>query len=99
MTLNNLFLLIATAVRGRFPQTRHLWKRTSVGERVGRFFARRLEVVAFAGLLRLSLCVLGGVDFFVFLFSDIFFLRMHTACCECEAALPQLPPYYLHVLP
>ena len=29
------------------------------------FFARRLEVVAVAGLLRLSWCVLGGVDFFV----------------------------------
>ena len=29
------------------------------------FFARRLEVVAVTGLLRLSWCVLGGVDFFV----------------------------------
>ena len=29
------------------------------------YFARRLEVVAVAGLLRLSWCVLGGVDFFV----------------------------------
>ena len=29
------------------------------------FFARRLEVVAVAGLLRLSWCVLGGVDSFV----------------------------------
>ena len=37
-------------------------------------FARRLEVVAFAGLLRLSWCVLGGVDFFVFFF-DLFFLE------------------------
>ena len=36
------------------------------------FFARRLEVVAFAGLLRLSWCVLGGVDFFGFFFSDFF---------------------------
>ena len=30
------FLLIVRAVRGRFPQTRDLWKQTSVGERVGR---------------------------------------------------------------
>ena len=37
------------------------------------FFARRLEVVAVAGLLRLSWCVLGGVDFFAF-FSRLFFL-------------------------
>ena len=29
------------------------------------FFARRLEVVAVAGLLRLSWFVLGGVDFFM----------------------------------
>ena len=34
------------------------------------FFARRLEVVAVAGLLRLSWCVLGGVDF-----SSFFLLR------------------------
>ena len=77
VTLNNLFLLIATAVRGRFPQTRHLWKRTSVGESVGRFFARRLEVVAFAGLLRLSWCVPGGVLFFVFFFRLFFSSNAH----------------------
>ena len=28
------------------------------------FFARRLEVVAVAGMLRLPWCVLGGADFF-----------------------------------
>ena len=33
---HSLFLLIAIAVRGRFPQTRDLWKRASMGERVGR---------------------------------------------------------------
>ena len=48
------------------------------------FFARCLEVVAVAGLLRLSWCVLGGVDFFVFFF-DFFFLRTHTAYCMYEA--------------
>ena len=30
------FLLIAIAVRGRFPQTRDLWKRASMDYRVGR---------------------------------------------------------------
>ena len=33
------------------------------------FVARRLEVVAVAGLLWISWCVLGGADFFVFFFS------------------------------
>ena len=47
------------------------------------FFARCLEVVAVAGLLRLSWCVLGGVDFFVFFF-DFFFLRTHKAYCKYE---------------
>ena len=40
-------------------------------------FARHLEVVAVAGLLRLSWCVLGGVDFFVLYFFDIFFSNAH----------------------
>ena len=44
------------------------------------FVARCLEVVAVAGLLWISWCVLGGADFFVFLFFDFFFLRTHTAC-------------------
>ena len=43
------------------------------------FFARRLEVVAFAGLLRLSWCVLGGVDFSVFFSSRLFFFKQKTA--------------------
>ena len=44
-----------------------------MGKRVGRvFFARRLEVVAIAGLMWVSWCVFGGADFFVFFF-DIFF--------------------------
>ena len=34
------------------------------------FVARRLEVVAVAGLLRLSWCVLGGADFFCVFFSS-----------------------------
>ena len=45
------------------------------------FVARRPEVVAVAGLLWISWCVLGGgVDFSVF-----FFLRTHTAWCKHEA--------------
>ena len=37
------------------------------------FAARRLEVLAVAGLLWTSWCVLGGADFFVFFFPPIFF--------------------------
>ena len=50
-----------------------------------RFVARRLEVVAVAGLLWISWRVLGAAVFFAFVFS-FFFLRTHTACCKCEAA-------------
>ena len=39
------------------------------------FVARRLEVVAVAGLLSTSWCVLGGADFFVFFFSIFFSLN------------------------
>ena len=46
------------------------------------FVASRLEVVAVAGLLWISWCVLGGV----IVFFSIFFLRTHTACCKYEAA-------------
>ena len=60
--------------------------------RVTCFVARRLEVVAVAGLLSRSWCVLGGADFFVFFFR-LFFLRTHTACCKYEAALRYSPLY------
>ena len=51
-----------------------------------RFAARRLELVAVAGRLWISWCVLGGADFFVFFFRFFFFfLRTHTACCKYEA--------------
>ena len=56
------------------------------------FVARRLDVVAVAGLPWILWCVLGGAVFFVFRFS-CFFLRTHTACCKYEAALPHLPLY------
>ena len=63
------------------------------------FFARRLEVVAVAGLLRLFVVCSGWGGFFCVFFFVFFFLRTHTAWCKCEAALPHLPLYYLRVLP
>ena len=39
------------------------------------FITRRLEVVAVAGLLLISWCVLGGADFFVCFFSIFFFFE------------------------
>ena len=41
------------------------------------FLACRLELVAVAGLLWISWCVLGGADFFPCFFSDLFFFE-HT---------------------
>ena len=59
------------------------------------FVARRLEMVAVAGLLWISWCVLGGPGFFVFcvFFFLFFFLRTHTACRKYAAELPHLPLY------
>ena len=45
------------------------------------FVARRLELVAVAGLPWISWCVLGGTGFFC-----LSFLRTHTACCKYDAA-------------
>ena len=56
--------------------------------------ACRLEVVTVAGLLWISWCVLGGVDFLSFLFFSNFFLRTHTAYSKYEASLPHLHLYY-----
>ena len=53
--------------------------------RVTCFAARRLELVAVAGRLWISWCVLGGAGFFSF-FSFVFFIRTQTACCKYEAA-------------
>ena len=55
------------------------------------FVARRLERVAVAGLLWISWCVSGAAGFRVF--SPVFFLRTHTACCNYEASLPHIPLY------
>ena len=41
------------------------------------FFARRVEVVAIAGLLRRSWCVLGGVDFSCFFYGFFFSSNVH----------------------
>ena len=47
------------------------------------FIARRVELVAVAGLLWISWRVLGAAGFGVFL--SFFFLRTHTACFKYEA--------------
>ena len=61
---------------GEYALTRGTW-----------FFARCLEVVAVAGLLWISWCVLGGASYFLIFFFRFFFsLRTHTACCKYEAA-------------
>ena len=69
-----LFIKPRSMEAGEHGQTRGTW-----------FFARRLEVVAVAGLMWVSWCVFGGVDFSCF-FSTCFFLRTHTACCKYQAA-------------
>ena len=51
------------------------------------FYARRLEVVAVAGLLWISWCVLGAIVFFPRFFS------LRASCCKYEAALPHLRLY------
>ena len=51
------------------------------------FIARRLEVVAVAGLLWIS-CVFWVGQFFSFFFSSN---ATHTACYKYGAALPHLP--------
>ena len=67
---------------------------TEVGEygltRETCFVARRLEVVAVAGLLSRSWCVLGGADFFVFFF-DFFFFE------PTRPAASMRPPCVIHL--
>ena len=62
------------------------------------FTARRLEVVAVAGLLWIYFVVCFFSvwwDFVIFSFS---FLRTHTAYCKYEATLPHVPPVsYTHL--
>ena len=49
------------------------------------FVARRIEVIAVAGLLWISWCVLGGANFLDFFYFDFVFLRTHTAYRKYEA--------------
>ena len=55
------------------------------------FVARGLEVVAVAGLLWISWCVLGGADFFHVLFADLFFYE------RTRPAASMRPPYLIHL--
>ena len=55
------------------------------------FVARCLEVVAVAGMLWISRCVLGAAGFHVFF--SFHFLRIYTICCKYEPALPHFPIY------
>ena len=57
------------------------------------FVARRPEVVAVAGLLLISWCVLGAPGFLIFVFFACVFVRTHTACCNYEAAMPHFRLY------
>ena len=60
------------------------------------FVERRLEIVAVAGLLWISWCVLDAeVYFCVFFFRFVFFFeRTHSTCCKYESPLPHIPLYY-----
>ena len=57
------------------------------------FVASRLEVVAVAGLLWISWCVLGAAFFFVFCVFVFIFLRTHPAGCKYEATSPNVHLY------
>ena len=56
------------------------------------FVARRLEVVAVAGLLWISWCVLGGADFFVFFFFAFCFFFERT-----RRAVSMRPPCLIYL--
>ena len=58
------------------------------------FTARRLEVIAVAGLLWIYfvVCIFSVRWDFVFFFSFSLF-RTHTAYCKYEATLPHVPLY------
>ena len=82
-------------MRGRFPQTRDLWKRESMGERVGRVssyavssWTRSAGCCGFRGVFWV-----GRIFFPCFCFRFCL-LRTLTACCKYEATLPHLPLYY-----
>ena len=80
---------------GQYGLTRGTW-----------VFARRLEVVAVAGLLWLSWCVLGGADFFPCFFHDFAFSNSYIqssqrrlgegAPAANQSAHRELGPTYPH---
>ena len=55
------------------------------------FVARRLEVVAVAGLLWISWCVLGGADFLVFVYFNRFFFE------RTRPAASMRPPCFIYL--
>ena len=63
---------------------------------MGRISLRHLEVVAIAGLLLISWCVLGGADFFVFFFPSLFFERTRPAASMMPPCLIYRPNSIRH---
>ena len=57
------------------------------------FTARRLEIVAVAGLLWISFVVCFFSVWWDFVFFRFYSLRTHTAYCKYEATLPHVPLY------
>ena len=108
VTFNSAFLLIARAVRGRFPQTSYQVSTEAsqyVLTRGTWFFAHRVEVVTVAGLMWVSWCVLGGAGFFLVLqvttFSNSYFQSSQRRLGEgartaCQSAHKELEPTYPH---
>ena len=95
VTLNSSFLLIARAVRGRINTNPVSMEAGEYGLTRGTcFVARRLEVVAVAGLMWISWCVwVGRIFSFSFFFVFSFFCERAPAASTCEATLPHLPLY------
>ena len=50
--------------------------------------ARRLELVAVAGLMWILFCIMGAAYFFVLCSLDFVFLRPHTVCCKLRPPCP-----------
>ena len=91
---NPLPLAHPSAISSRFPQTRDLWKRASMGKRVGRVSSHVVSRWSTSP----GCCGFRGVFWvrriFSFFFKRIFvLLRTHTACCKYEAGFSRLPLY------
>ena len=100
------FVLIASAVRGRFQQTPVSMEAGEYGLTRGTcFVARCLEVVAVAGLMWVSWCVFDGADFFR-IFHEFAFSNSYTQSSQrrlgegdptaSQSAHRQLAPTYPH---